>query len=499
MAAVTLIPPICLGPSQIWDSVPFKFGPANANDVVKCSGQTVALPANRYTTLLLLAAAVDGSQASQTFTLTYTDGTTTPIVQSLSDWVVTTAYSNQFTAVTMPYRATSSGGSDASASHVFGCLFALDNTKTVRSLRMPNNANVEVLGLTLANTPLPVSLESHYNRGGMSSDGTHFTSGTGLDNDGNAYSATLLGPARTWHNSLFEFGPANATNVVSAAAQSLALPQGQYSALLMLAASVNGSQSGQSFTVHYTNGATTTFTASISDWASPQGYSGESTVVAMGYRDSSGGGQVGPPVNLYGYSFALNANNVVQSLTLPNNNNVEILALTLSNFTAALPEAPAIVTQPASLTVTNGNPAAFTVQATGSPALHYQWQLNATNLSDGGNISGSSSAALTVTAAGANDAGSYDVIVNNSYGSVTSSVVTLNVVFFFASAAQSGSAVTFTWQSTTGVSYQVQYTTDLSSSNWLNLGAPIIATNSVTTASDNLGPDPQRFYRIIQQ
>ena len=75
--------------SQIWDSVPFKFGPANANDVVKCAGQTVALPANRYTTLLMLAAAVDGSQASQTFTLTYTDGTTTPIVQSLSDWVVT--------------------------------------------------------------------------------------------------------------------------------------------------------------------------------------------------------------------------------------------------------------------------------------------------------------------------------------------------------------------------------------------------------------------------
>ena len=149
--------------------------------------------------------------------------------------------------------------------------------------------------------------------------------------------------------------------------------------------------------------------------------------------------------------------------------------------------------------MTNGNPAAFTVQATGSPALHYQWQLNATNLSDGGNIAGSSSAALTVTAAGANDAGSYDVIVNNSYGSVTSSVVTLNVVFFFASAAQNGSAVTFAWQSTTGVSYQVQYTTDLTSSNWLNLGAPIMATNSVTTGSDNLGPDPQRFYRIIQQ
>jgi hypothetical protein len=479
--------------------VQFNFGPANANDVVKCAAQTIALPANRYTTLLMLAAGVEGSQASQTFTLTYTDGTTAPIVQSLSDWVETTTYSNQFTAVTMPYRDASGGGSDLSASHVYGYLFALNNTKTVRSLRLPNNGDVEVLALTLANTPLPVSLQSDFNRGGMYTDGAEFTSGAGLDNDGNAYSATLLGPTQSWHNSLFEFGLADETNVVSAAGQSVSLPQGQYSALLMLAAAVNGSQTGQNFVVHYTNGATSSLSPSMSDWALPQHYSGESTVVAMGYRDSSGGSRDGTDVNLYGYSFALNGNYVVQSLTLPNNDNVEVLALTLSNFTAALPEAPAIAIQPAGLTVTNGNPAAFTVKATGSPTLQYQWQLNATNLTDGGNVAGSSSAALTLSSAGANDAGSYDVIVSNSYGSVTSSVVTLNVVFFFASAVQNGDAVTFGWQTTAGVSYQVQYTTDLSSSNWLNLGAPIVASNNVTTTSDNLGPDPQRFYRIIQQ
>jgi hypothetical protein len=36
---------------------------------------------------------------------------------------------------------------------------------------------------------------------------------------------------------------------------------------------------------------------------------------------------ISPAVNLYGYSFALNSNNVVQSLTLPNNANVEVLAI----------------------------------------------------------------------------------------------------------------------------------------------------------------------------
>jgi hypothetical protein len=150
--------------------------------------------------------------------------------------------------------------------------------------------------------------------------------------------------------------------------------------------------------------------------------------------------------------------------------------------------------------VTNGDTASFTVTATGTPTLLYQWQMNATNLADGGNITGSLTSALTLTNVGASNAGSYDVIVANAYGSVTSSVVTLNVVFSFQSAVQNGSGgVNFSWLTTPGVPYQVQYTTNLASSNWMNLGAAIVASNSMTTASDNASPDPQRFYRIIQQ
>jgi hypothetical protein len=70
---------------------------------------------------------------------------------------------------------------------------------------------------------------------------------------------------------------------------------------------------------------------------------------------------------------------------------------------------------------------------------------------------------------------------------------------FFQSAAQFGNAVTFSWLTVPGASYQVQYTTNLASTNWTNLGGAIIATNGVTTSSDNVGPDPQRFYRITQQ
>jgi hypothetical protein len=55
-------------------------------DAVSAAGQTIALPAGKFSSLSLLGAAVNGSQGSQTFTVTYSDGSTTSITQSLSDW-----------------------------------------------------------------------------------------------------------------------------------------------------------------------------------------------------------------------------------------------------------------------------------------------------------------------------------------------------------------------------------------------------------------------------
>jgi hypothetical protein len=45
-------------------------------------------PAGRqYTNLYMLGAMVNNIGASQTFTVTYTDGTTTQVTQNMSDWV----------------------------------------------------------------------------------------------------------------------------------------------------------------------------------------------------------------------------------------------------------------------------------------------------------------------------------------------------------------------------------------------------------------------------
>ncbi len=53
------------------------------------------------------------------------------------------------------------------------------------------------------------------------------------------------------------------------------------------------------------------------------------------------------------------------------------------------------------------------------------------------------------------------------------------------------------WLALPGVQYQVQYTTNIAQANWINLGSVITATTNPMTFSDNIGPDPVRFYRVV--
>jgi uncharacterized delta-60 repeat protein len=87
---------------------------------------------------------------------------------------------------------------------------------------------------------------------------------------------------------------------------------------------------------------------------------------------------------------------------------------------------PLLTSQPLSQTNIAGQSASFSVTALGTSPL-YQWLQNGTNLSDGGNVWGSQAATLSLTNVGAFNAGSYQAIVSNAFGSVTSVVATLTV------------------------------------------------------------------------
>jgi hypothetical protein len=67
----------------------------------------------------------------------------------------------------------------------------------------------------------------------------------------------------------------------------------------------------------------------------------------------------------------------------------------------------------------------------------------------------------------------------------------------FQSVSSSAGTVVLNWGAQAGLVYQVQYRTNLTQTNWLNLGSPLSATNNAMTLSDPIGTNPQRFYRIL--
>jgi uncharacterized repeat protein (TIGR03803 family) len=89
---------------------------------------------------------------------------------------------------------------------------------------------------------------------------------------------------------------------------------------------------------------------------------------------------------------------------------------------------PFIVTQPASQTVSSNTTVQFSVAASGSQPLSFQWQFNSNNLADGGRISGALTPALTLNNVTTSDAGNYSVIVSSPGGSVASAAAVLKVV-----------------------------------------------------------------------
>ncbi len=85
--------------------------------------------------------------------------------------------------------------------------------------------------------------------------------------------------------------------------------------------------------------------------------------------------------------------------------------------------APSISVQPANVTVTQPNSATFSVTASGTAPLSYQWRRNGVAIS--GAIS--SSYVLNPTSAAADNGAQYSVVVSNIAGNVTSTNATLTV------------------------------------------------------------------------
>ncbi len=160
------------------------------------------------------------------------------------------------------------------------------------------------------------------------------------------------------------------------------------------------------------------------------------------------------------------------------------VAGTTTSNSAAVSNALVITSQPSSITVNEGSGSvSFTVAATGSPPLSYQWQRN------GVNIGGATGSTYSFTPTGANNGDTYRCVVSDSTAAqVTSDSATLTVrtapVFTSHPAfqvIQTGGTANFsvTTSGTAPITYQWQVSTN-SGGSWSNISGATSTTYSVT-------------------
>lgn len=145
---------------------------------------------------------------------------------------------------------------------------------------------------------------------------------------------------------------------------------------------------------------------------------------------------------------------------------------------------PTISQQPATQTICSGATASFSLTANAQAGLTYRWRRGATDLNNGGNISGADTPTLFISPATTADAGNnYACVVTGACGAVTSSTVALNV--------NSPPSITQQPANTTVVSGDVAtFRVTASGSNplsyqWRKGGSPI---SGATAATLNINP-----------
>src|SRR5207248_410870 len=214
-------------------------------------------------------------------------------------------------------------------------------------------------------------------------------------------------------------------------------------------------------------GQTATFTVTATGTA-PLSYQWQKNGTAIGAATTASYTTPSTTAADNGDQFTVVVSNAAGSVTS------RAAALTVS----AVLVAPTITTQPASQTVTAGQRAAFTVTATGTAPLSYQWQKNGTT------IGAATAASYTTPATTASDSGDqFTVVVSNAVGSVTSSAAALTITTQPASqTVTAGQTATFTVTATgtAPLSYHWQ-------KNGTAIGSATAAsyTTPATTASDS--------------
>jgi uncharacterized delta-60 repeat protein len=154
---------------------------------------------------------------------------------------------------------------------------------------------------------------------------------------------------------------------------------------------------------------------------------------------------------------------------------------------------PFITSQPPSRTKDAGQTTVFSVTVVGTPPLSYQWRKNAAALV------GATAASLTLTNVQSSQAGGYDVVVGNTFGSVTSSVAVLTVTppkIMVADGAMGFCTNQFGFNVNAAVGQAVVIEASTNLLQWTAIQTNVVTSSGVIFFTDPESAGfPRRFYR----
>lgn len=172
-----------------------------------------------------------------------------------------------------------------------------------------------------------------------------------------------------------------------------------------------------------------------------------------------------------------------------------------SSTTTAPTTAPAITTQPASLTINSGSSAVFAVAALGNPSPTFIWRRSNDGGSSWTTISGATSSTYSFTTSKSDNLAQFQAIATNSLSSVTSDAATLVLRWLALTSQPTGKAVTAPNQATFTVSvdanptptYQWQSSAD--GTSWSSI--PVATASSYTTPATSVGNNGTQYRCVI--
>jgi len=212
------------------------------------------------------------------------------------------------------------------------------------------------------------------------------------------------------------------------------------------------------------------------------------TGLTAGILNARSGSITGTPTTAGSYVFTIQA----WEKTNATGNSSPKYSVTVNVTGGSTGTAPSITAQPASTSVTAGGSASFSVAATGSPAPAYQWQKGGTD------ITGATSATLSLTNVQNTDAGTYDVVVSNSSGSVTSASATLTVNAVATAPAITSQPAAMTVTAGGSASFTVTATgSPAPTYQWQKGGAAIGGASSASLSLTNVQSSDAGTYSVV--